>query len=96
MRKLAVISIAIGVLQTEFLQMRQLRDEPFRSFAARVRGKGATCALTRCSCGSEVNYTNHMIRDSLLNGITDTDIRHKTSGIKNILTRGLNDVIALV
>ena len=97
MRKLAVIPIATVVLRTELLQMRQLRDEPFRSFAARVRGKSDTCAFTaRCSCGSDVNYTDHMIRDTLLNGIADSDIRRETLGTKDILTCGVNDVVALV
>ena len=46
MRRLAVIPIATGVLRTELMQMRQMRDESFRSFAARVRGKADTCAFS--------------------------------------------------
>ena len=42
MRRLAVIAIATGVLRTERMQMCQMRDESFRSFAARVRGKDDT------------------------------------------------------
>ena len=39
MRRLAVIPVATGILRSNLIQMRQLRDEPFRAFAARVRAK---------------------------------------------------------
>ena len=45
MRSLAVIPVATGVLRTELLQLRQERDETFRAFTARVRGKAETCAV---------------------------------------------------
>ena len=45
MRRLAVISIATGVLRTDLMQMCQRRDEPFRAFGARVHGKADTCAF---------------------------------------------------
>ena len=50
MKCLAVIPISTGVLRSELMQMRQMREEPFRSFAARVRGKADTCAFsTECT-----------------------------------------------
>lgn len=97
MRSLAVIPVATGVLRTELLQLRQERDEPFRSFAARVRGKAETCDfLSKCECGKNVDYTPHMSRDVLLNGIADPDIRREVLGITEILKKPVNDVISLV
>ncbi|XP_048589654.1 uncharacterized protein LOC125573262 [Nematostella vectensis] len=97
MRSLAVIPIATCVLRTELLQLKQERDETFRAFAARVRGKAETCAYTAaCACGQPVDYTDHIIRDVLLNGIYDSDIRRETLGITDILTNPINDVIASV
>lgn len=97
MRSLAVIPVATGVLRTELLQLKQERDEPFRSFAARVRGKAETCEfLTKCECGKSINYTPHMSRDVLLNGITDPDIRREVLGTKDIIQTPVNDVISLV
>ena len=97
MRSLAVIPVATGVLRTELLQLRQERDEPFRAFTARVRGKAETCAFTTiCECGKNVDYTDHVIRDVLLNGISDPDIRREVLGTTNILQTPVNDVIALV
>ena len=52
LRRLAVIPVATGVLQSDLVQMRQLRDEPFRAFTARVRGKADTYTFTvDCTCG---------------------------------------------
>jgi hypothetical protein len=97
MRSLAVVPIAIGVLRAELLQCQQQRDEGFRSFAARVRGKAETCAFAvKCSCGKEVDYTDNVIRDVLLSGITDSEIRRDVLGSTNILQKPVNDVIALV
>ena len=97
MKRLAVIPTATGVLRSELMQMRQSRDEPFRSFAARVRGKADTCLFSaQCSCGSAVNYTDHMIRDTLLNGIYDADIQREVLGMENIIASPLNDVIGLI
>ena len=97
MRSLAVIPIATGVLRTELLQMKQERDEPFRAFAARVRGKAETCGFTiNCTCGNSVDYTDNSIRDTLLNGIDDHDIRREALGTTNILDMQVNDVIALI
>ena len=53
MRSLAVIPVATCVLRTELLQLRQERDEPFRTFTAKVRGKAETCSYTAsCTCGA--------------------------------------------
>ncbi|KAK3745249.1 hypothetical protein QZH41_001847 [Actinostola sp. cb2023] len=96
-RSLAVIPVATGVLRTELLQLRQERDEAFRAFTARMRGKAETCAFaTKCECGKSVDYTNQVIRDVLLNGISDPDIRREVLGTKDILKTPVNDVVSLV
>ena len=97
MRSLAVIPVATGVLRTELIQLRQERDEPIRAFAAKVRGKAETCVFTAsCECGKDVDYTDHAIRDVILNGIADVDIRREVLGTAEILKKPVNDVIALV
>ena len=77
--------------------MRQLRDEPFRAFAAIVRGKADTCAFTvDCTCGLKVNYTDQLIRDTLLNGIADDENGPEILGRADVLTRAVNEIVALV
>lgn len=101
MRTFAVIPVAIGVRRAELMQLRQAPDELFRTFAAKVKGKAETCLFnttSRCQCGEEVqaDYTTESVRDVLLAGIADLDIRREalcTSGIQN---KSINDVIAFV
>ena len=79
------------------MQMRRLRDKPFCAFGARVRGKADTCAFTiDCTCGLKVSYTDHMTRDTLLNGIADDEIRREILGSADMLTRAVNEIVALV
>lgn len=97
MRSLAVIPVATCVLRTELLQLHQERNETFRAFTARVRGKAKTCAYVAvCECGEDVDYTDHIIHDVLVNGIYDADIRRETLGTTDILNKPVNDMIALV
>ena len=61
MEKLAVIPIAIGILRAELLDMKQERDESFRKFASKVKGKAETCNYTvdvECS-GAECAKSDH-------------------------------------
>jgi len=96
-RSLAVIPVATSVLRTELLRLHQERDEPVRAFAAKVRGKAETCAFaTKCPCGLSANYTDHAIRDVIVNGLYDNDIRREVLGVVDILQKPVNEVIALV
>ena len=91
MRRLAVIPVATGVLRSDLMQMRPITDESFRAFAARVRGKADTCAFTvYCPYGLKVNYTDHMIRDTLLNDIADDEIRREILGSADLLICAVN------
>ena len=97
MRSLAVKPVATCVLRTELLKLQQERDETFRAFATRVPGKAKTRAFNaRCEWGQDVDYTDHVVPDVLLNGLSDPDIRRDVLGTKDILTKPINDVIALV
>ena len=101
MKKLAVIPIATGIIRSELLEMKQLRDEAFRKFASRVRGKAETCeyetsVVCQCTTVNSVNFTDHIMRDVLLAGIYDADIRREMYGIDKILEQSINDVIATV
>ena len=101
MKKLAVIPVATGIIRSELLEMKQLRDEAFRKFASRVRGKAETCeyetsVVCRCTEVVSVNVTDHIMRDVLLAGIYDADIRREMYGIDRILEHPINDVIAAV
>ena len=104
MKELAVIPIATGILRSELLEMKQNRDEAFRNFASRVRGKAETCEYevevrcsnSGCNQANKINFTDHIMRDVLLAGIYDADIRREMYGVDNILEQAINQVISLV
>ncbi|XP_048578380.1 uncharacterized protein LOC125560619 [Nematostella vectensis] len=75
---------------------RSAKNATSRS-AHSLRGKAETCEFEAgCECGRNLDYTDHIIRDVLLNGINNPDIRREVLGTKNILKTPVNDVIALV
>lgn len=102
MREFAVIPVAIGVRRAELMQLRQAPDELFRTFAAKVKGKAETCMLstsTTCYNCNEIvsaDYMNETVRDVLLAGIADIDIRREALSTRDIQKRSINDVIAFV
>ena len=101
LREFAVIPVAIGVRRAELMDLRQAPDEPFRTFAAKVKGKAETCSFTttaKCSCSNTVqaDYTVESVRDVLLAGIADIDIRREALSTADMQKRSINDVIAFV
>ena len=100
-KSLAVIPIARGVKRAELLQMRQGDDEPIRTFAARVRGKAEICGFTTnitCECGKicQANYTEEVIRDVLLSGLCDMDIRREALSSEDVKGKTVNQVISVI
>ncbi len=101
MRSLAVIPVAKGVIRADLTQLAQGNDEQFRTFAARVKSKAVTCGFTtsaKCTCGSTVkaDYTDEAIRDVLLAGISDMDIRREAQCMDDVHSKPVNEVIAFV
>ena len=101
MKKLVVIPVAIGVVHSELLDLKQMREEPFRSFASRVRGKAETCEFQidhKCPCGltNSVDYTDHAMRDVLVAGIYDPDIWRDILGVEGIIAKSVNGAVSLV
>ncbi|GFO25984.1 enzymatic polyprotein [Plakobranchus ocellatus] len=64
------------VARVQLQQMRQDRDEPIRAFAARLRGQAGVCNFSiKCPCGTYVDYSDVMVRDILIKGLSDEEIR---------------------
>ena len=104
MESFAVIKVALGTRRAELMKYSQGHDEAFRTFAARVRGKAETCdfvTLSKCSsptCNtiSNTSYTEETIKDVMLAGISDNDIRRETLSTENILSKSVNEIISFV
>ena len=101
MKSMAVIPVARGVSRAELFQMSQSADEQIRTFSARVRGKAETCGFTttvKCQCSKEIkaDYTEEVIRDIILAGISDLDIRRDVLSMPGILEKSTNDVVGII
>jgi len=86
--------------------MRQDPEEPFRTFAAHVEGKAESCEFKTdyhdiCSgCQAAFNgnvyHTDEIVRDVLLNGIADVDIRREALSAYSMQKKPINEVIAFI
>ena len=64
------------------MNLHQYRDEPFRTFAIRVGSKAETCNFTTvsefdCEKINVTSYTEETIKDVMLAGVGDDDIRRE-------------------
>ena len=65
------------------MTMTQDREEGVRNFAARLRGQANVCKFSKkCSHNpaEAVNYTDDMVRDALIRGLSDSDIQQDVLG----------------
>ncbi len=49
----------------------------------------------QCDCWKDVDYTNHIIHNVLLNRVYDSDICHELLDTPDVLTKPINKVVAL-
>ena len=76
----AVKPVNIMVSRVQLQNLHQERDEPVRSFCARLRGQAGVCNFTKtkiCPCHREVvlDYSEDIVRDALIRGLVDEDIK---------------------
>ena len=98
-KKLAVQPVAIGVRRTELLNMSQDREEPIRTFLAKVKGKALTCNYkVDCSCAppTKVDYTDCVIKDVILNGLVDEDIKKEILGQQDLDKLSVDDTVTRI
>ena len=77
-KSLAVRAENVLVARDELHSARQDRDEPVRTFCARLKGIASTCRYSvQCSCETPetIDYSHVMVRDSLIRGIYDPEIK---------------------
>jgi len=93
----AVISVAASVLRTELLGMRQDHGENILAFASRASGKARNCKLTiKCSHGEDVDYSEEIVKQVVLAGMFDEEIKRKVLSEQGIDDKTLNETIAII
>ena len=70
------------VARLHLQQMRQDRDEPAMTFSARLKGQASVCQYN-INCGSQLSHSDQMVRDTLIVGLADDDIRLDVLGQAN-------------
>ena len=93
----AVVSVAASVLRTELLTMKQDHGETVLSFASRALGKARNCKLSvKCPHGTAVDYSEEIVKQVVLAGMSDDEIKRKVLGAVGIDEKSLNDTIAFI
>ena len=68
----------------------------FRNYATDVHGKAETCGYINESCEKKCDFTHSMVKDVLIAGIYDVQIRRDILSRPDILNKSTNDIISLV
>ena len=103
MKHLAVIPVAVGVRRAELIKMSQEAGEPAREFHARVKGKADVCAYSttvKCGCPTPrtvtANFTDIIIKDVVVAGLSDEDIRKDVLGWTDLDTATVADTVKFI
>ena len=101
MEAFAVIRVSKAAQRTALMKLTQDDDEAIRTFVARVQGKAETCgfvALGTCKCGESlsVDYTQEVIKDVVMAGLSSNDIQTSMLEIDGFETKSLNDLVSLI
>ena len=99
-KKLAVTPVAITVRRSELLSTKQDHGESIRSFYAKVNGKAATCAYVKdcpsTTCTQKVDFTDVLVKDVLVTGLVDEDIRRDVFGWSELDTKDVQETVGFI
>ena len=101
-KRMAVLQVAISVRRTKLLCTKQESGQKFREFFANVRATASTCsytipcAHTCCALKDHIDYTSRVVRDILIAGIADDDIRKDVLGHPQLDDKADKDIVKLV
>ena len=102
MKKMAVLHVATTVRRTKLMALKQDHGQTFREFNANVRAVAATCAYsvkcphTCCASKAAVDYTSLVVKDILISGIEDGEIRKDVLGMPELDEKSDKDIIKFV
>jgi hypothetical protein len=98
MKELSVIKVAKSVRRSDLLSLTQGQGESTKCFMARVRSKAMTCGHTiKCQgCSRDVDYTREMIKDVLIHGLYDSDIKQDVLGLSDLDNKDVPNLITYI
>ena len=102
MRKMAVIPIAASVRRTKLITTQQDHGQTFREYYANTRAAAATCAYkvkcphACCANNAPIDYTQEVVKDILLAGIIDMEIRKDVLSLTDLDSKSARDIVCIV
>ena len=102
MEKMAVLKVASSVRRANLLACKQDHGESFREFYANVRSSASTCNFKIkcpkdcCRTEPDVDYTLMVVKDVLIAGVADSDIRKDLLGWSDLDKKTDKEVVAFV
>ena len=102
MKKMAVLGLATTIKRTNLMAMKQDHGQTFREFNAHVRANALTCAYSVkcphqcCAENKAVDYTSLVVKDILISGIEDVEIRKDVLSMKDLDTKSDKDIVTFV
>ena len=102
MKRIAVIKVATCVRRTNLLQSKQASGETIREFYANIKAVASICNYrVKCPhdcCATKplVNYTSDVVKDVLVAGIADPDLRKEVLSWSELDTKEVKAVVSFV
>ena len=91
------MSVAVSVLRTELLSLKQDHGETILAFASKALGKARNCKLkVKCPQGHEADYSDDMVKQVILAGMYDDEIKRKVLSNTDLDKKSLNDTIKII
>ena len=99
-KKMAVIPVAVCVRRAELLGTQQDHGENARAFCAKLKGKAATCSYTAdCTsdtCTQVINFTDIMVKDVLVSGLADEEVKKEVLGWSELDNKSLEETVTFI
>ena len=99
-KQLAVIPVSVVVRRSDFIGTKQDLTENARAYTARLQGKAATCSdsciCPKDGCDQVVDFTDIIVKDVMVSGLADEDIRKDVLGWEELDNKGVNDTLRFI
>ena len=102
MKKMAVLHVAVSVRRAKLLATKQEHGQSFREFYANIRSSASTCEYIIkcphpcCSTKEPIDYTSMVVKDIIVGGIADIDIKRDVMGERKLDTMSDKEIVQVV
>ena len=102
MKRMAVIKVATSVRRTKLLSLKQDHGQAIREFYANVKAQATTCNFkvkcgqTCCNDKPAVDYTSLVVKDILISGISDLEIRKDVLEWSDLDAKSAIDLVGFI